>query len=549
MKAALALWLLLLTVSAAAQQRMFQVRLFWRHPPRRIRVISQDAVMRPCESCPATRLAGMTIEISNSGSMVSAGSISSSTIVLSGRLRIEGNDFAPFSIDNRLQVQARDGFLLLTTAMTLEQYVTAVLEGEGAGFRSEEGLKAMAVAARTYAVHFGSRHRAEGFDFCDTTHCQHLRLENPSPRIRAAVATTEGELMWFEGRPAATFYHRSCGGEIEAPTTLDPDLHAPYLRRHHDDYCVRNADEWESEISKADLSRALGVSVNGIKIVSRSDSGRVRKLLVNDRSIPAIDFRLAIGRTLGWDKLRSDLYEGEDLGDRVSFHGRGQGHGVGLCQAGADAMGQEGHSYREILAYYYPGTRIGLTTQGLAWKKLPGESFDLITTNQADASILIPAAERALRFATGRTGWDIAVRPQIRVYPTIAIYRDATGEPGWVAASTLGEVVRLQPIATLQRTGSLDSILRHEFLHLIIEAHAAPDAPLWLREGLAVYLSNPDSVKPGAVDLAVVEQQLHSSKNESEMRAAYRACASAVGDAVQKNGLPSVLVSLSRSGQ
>jgi len=60
------------------------------------------------------------------------------------------------------------------------------------------------------------------------------------------------------------------------------------------------------------------------------------------------------------------------------------------------------------------------------------------------------------------------------VYPTIAIYRDATGAPGWVAASTLGNVIRLQPISTLQRTHALDSTLRHEFLHLLIESQARP---------------------------------------------------------------------------
>ena len=530
----------ILSVSAAAQSRTFQVRLFWQHPPSHIRVTSSAGSIRTCEKCPAKKING-ALDITASASTVTADSMSSSTVLLDGDLRVDGDDFPQFMVQNELRLQARDGLLLLTTSMTVEQYVTAVLQGESAGFKSDEALKAMAVAARTYALHFGSRHAAEGFDFCDTTHCQDLRLGNPSARVRAAVAATEGELLWFEGRPAATYYHRSCGGEIESATALDPNLHAPYLRRHHDDYCVRNADEWESQISKADLSHALGSPADSIQIISRSDSGRVEALLVNHRRVRATDFRLAVGRTLGWDKLRSDLYEEQDLGDRISFRGRGQGHGVGLCQAGADAMGQEGHSYREILAYYYPGTILRIAAQGLAWEKLPGESFDLITTNKSDASVLFPAVERAVHLATERTGWELATRPQIKVYPTIAIYRDATGEPGWVAASTLGNVVRLQPISTLQRTNALDSTLLHEFLHLIIESHADADAPLWLREGLTIYLSDPDSVKPAATDLTALERRLQSFKDEAEMRSAYRASASAVADAVQKNGLATVL--------
>jgi stage II sporulation protein D len=539
-RALLAVLLLLLSVSAEAQQRTVLVRLFWQHQPTEIRVTPERAALRICNSCAATQLSAPVTIIAKEAT-VSTGPVSGSKLVLTGRSRISGNGFPTFAVENELRIEARDDFLLLTLSMPLEQYVTAVLQGESANFKSDEALKSMAVAARTYAVHFGSRHTSEGFDFCDTTHCQDLRLGNESARVRAAVAATAGELLWFEGRLAATYYHRSCGGELEDASALDPELHAPYLRRHHDDYCVRTPDEWQTQIRKSDLARALGRPVTTVSVVARSPSGRVQRLLVDGRSVTATDFRFAVGRTLGWDKLRSDLYQEQDLGDSIGFRGRGQGHGVGLCQAGAESMGERGRGYREILAFYYPGTAVGINAQGMPWEKLPGESLDLLTTNREDATVLLPAAERALRFAKGRTGWDVGTRPQIKVYPTIAIYRDATGEPGWVAASTLGSVVRLQPVSTLQRTRVLDSTLRHEFLHMLIESQAGPKAPLWLREGLAIYLSNPESVKPAQVDVDALERQLHSLRSEEEMRAAYRSCAGAVADAVEKNGLSVVL--------
>jgi stage II sporulation protein D len=535
-----AMLLLWASVPAATQQRTVQVRLFWQHPPVSVHVVPNGAYLRACNSC-APRPLKEPIEITGKASRVFAGSISSSTVLLNGRVRISGNGFSPFAVDNELRLQARDDLLLLTVAMTLQEYVTAVLQGESASSKSDEALKAMAVAARTYAVRFGSRHQLEGFDFCDTTHCQDLRLGNESPRARAAVAATDGELLWFEGRPAAAYYHRSCGGEIEDASALEPGLRAPYLRRRHDDYCVRTPDEWQTEIPKVDLARALGRPVGTVRVTARSGSGRVQRLLVNDRAITETNFRLAIGRTLGWDKLRSDLYQEEDLGDRIEFRGRGQGHGVGLCQSGAESMGEQGRSYREILAYYYPGTAVGLNAQGLSWEKLPGESLDLVSTNRNDAPVLLPATERALHFAIEHTGWDIKTRPQVKVYPTLTIYRDATGEPGWVAASTLGNVIRLQPINILQRTHSLDSTLRHEFLHILIESHARADTPLWLREGLAIYLSNPDLTRANKVDVRTLERQLHSLRTEEEMRATYRACAAAVADAVDKNGLSAVL--------
>jgi stage II sporulation protein D len=539
-RAAVPVLLLLLGVSAEAQQRTVLVRLFWQHPPTEIHVTPEGASLRSCDNCAAAQLSGPAV-ITAKGSNVSAGAVSGTKLVLTGRVRISGDGFLAFPVENETRIEARDDFLLLTLSMPMEQYVTAVLQGESASFKSDEALKAMAVAARTYAVHFGSRHHLEGFDFCDTTHCQDLRLGNESARVRSAVAATQGELLWYEGRPAATYYHRSCGGELEDASALDPELHAPYLRHHHDDYCVRVPDEWQAQITKSDLARALGRPVTTVSVAARSASGRVQRLLVEGRSVSATDFRFAVGRTLGWDKLRSDLYQEQDLGDSIGFRGRGQGHGVGLCQAGAESMGEQGRSYREILAFYYPGTAVGINAQGISWEKLPGESLDLITTNREDAAVLLPAAERALGFAKERTGWDIGTRPQVKVFPTIAIYRDATGEPGWVAASTMGSVVRVQPISTLLRTHALDSTLRHEFLHMLIESQAGPKTPLWLREGLAIYLSNPESARPAKVDVDALERQPHSLRSEEEMRAAYRSCAAAVADAVEKNGLSAVL--------
>ena len=198
----LAMLLFVVSVAAETQPHSVQVRLFWQHPPAQISIAPEGATLRNCERCAATRLKA-SLEITAKGSSVTASSRSSPIFCLTGQVRISGNGFPRFTIDNELRIQAREDLLLLTLTMPLDEYVTAVLQGESASFKSDEALKAMAVAARTYAVRFGSRHHLEGFDFCDTTHCQDLRLGNESPRARAAAAATERELLWFEGRPAA----------------------------------------------------------------------------------------------------------------------------------------------------------------------------------------------------------------------------------------------------------------------------------------------------------------------------------------------------------
>lgn len=529
----LAILILLLAATHASAERTVLIRLFWLHPPEKIHVEPDHATIRSCPSCVARPFTAPS----------DFDAVHAATAIISGHIRISGFGFAPFTTNGELTVQPHDGVLLLTLKMPLEQYVAAVLAGEAAGFKSDEALKAMAVAARTYAVHFGSRHKAEGFDFCDTTHCQDVRLGLKSARIEAAVAATQGGLLWYEGRPAATYYHRNCGGETEDAAALDPDLHAPYLRQHQDVYCPR--DEWHSDIGKSDLAIALSKFVRGpvdtIRVTARTESGRVQMLQVNGRMVSATDFRFAIGRTIGWDKLRSDLYEVQDRGDAFSFRGRGQGHGVGLCQAGADAMGQQGHSYREILAYYYPGTALGINAQGLSWQKFSGERIDVLATQRDDAQIVAPVAEHALQSAIDQTGWTPIGRPQIKIFPTMDSYRDSTGEPGWVAASTRGLTIRLQPVRTLRDRGVLESTLRHEFLHMVVESHARRDTPLWLSEGLVIYLSDPNGTAPRQLDVVDVDRRLRSAKTEAEMRAAYRDAASAVAEAVREHGLAGVL--------
>src|SRR5437762_727850 len=133
---------------------------------------------------------------------------------VTGAWRIQVAGQSPLALSYPLDIGTGDGHLTATVTVPLEEYVAAVLAGESAGFHSEQALAAMAVAARTYGVHFQGRHRAEGFDFCDTTHCQDVRFGAVSMRLRQAAEATDGELLWFAGSTAATFYGKDCGGLI-----------------------------------------------------------------------------------------------------------------------------------------------------------------------------------------------------------------------------------------------------------------------------------------------------------------------------------------------
>jgi stage II sporulation protein D len=155
-----------------------------------------------------------------------------------------------------------------TVDLPLERYVATVVAGEGGVLRSDAARQALAVAARTYAVRLQGRHSAEGFDFCDTTHCQRADLNAVTPAIAATTAQTAGELVWFEGSPAFTPYSRDCGGRTEDAAEVWSDQAAPYLRSQADPYCLRagsrpwqwNRHRWWPHWSARDCARRTRLS-------------------------------------------------------------------------------------------------------------------------------------------------------------------------------------------------------------------------------------------------------------------------------------------------
>ena len=216
-------------------------------------------------------------------------------------------------------------------------------------------------------------------------------------------------------------------------------------------------------------------------------------------------------------------------------------------------MGESGRGYRDILAHYYPGTTLGLTAGGLTWQALGGERVDLLTTRPADDGPLVALADRLVREAEARSGWTLGRRPRITVFPSVAVFRNATGEPGWVAASTKGGVIRLQPAATLRARGSLESTVRHEILHLLIEDRADPATPLWFREGVVLHLAGagreprqrprPTAAAPGNLDRA-----LRHPAGPEEMRRSYAEALARVDSLVARHGEARVLAWLERGG-
>jgi stage II sporulation protein D len=243
------------------------------------------------------------------------------------------------------------------TTIPLEIYVARVLAAEGEPNAATAAQQALAVVSRTYALANLGRHARNGFDLCDSTHCQVVRASTPV--TRNATLATAGRVLTYNGRPAEIFYSASCGGHSESAENVWPGASYPYLRAIEDD--VHDGDRaWSVDVPLRRIQQALrrngfdGRRLQRVEIEQRSASGRVTRLrLVGLRPdvISGNDFRLAIGA----GELRSTAFEMSARGDTLRFTGRGYGHGVGLCVIGAGRRAVRGESFQAILAKYFPG--------------------------------------------------------------------------------------------------------------------------------------------------------------------------------------------------
>jgi stage II sporulation protein D len=323
----------------------------------------------------------------------------------------------------------------------------------------------------------------------------------------------------------------------------------PWLVSRVDPYCTREgAREWSASLSLGELTGALGAAGlvgpgwKNLTVAKRGESGRAVTLQADGTQMSAEDFRLAVGRAFGWGKILSNWYEVSRQGDEFVFHGRGSGHGVGLCQAGAAAMGAQGRDAAQILAQYFPGAVVADEGTGRTWQSYKGNGFVLETLDAADAALLSQLTQ-ALNDARSRSGIQAAGLITVRAFRSTTAFRDATLAPGWVAAFTEGKWIGTQPLGTLAARKMVGMVMRHEFLHALVESVAAPQTPLWLREGLVEALGS-DALSAGpvpALQLDEVDRILSHATTEAESQAAHRAAGWYAGRLVARAGREQVI--------
>ena len=258
----------------------------------------------------------------------------------------------------------RNGFAI-QAEVGLENYVQSVLASELPADTPLEALKAVSIAIRTYAIRFQDRHEAQGFDLCDLTHCQVYGALVRDPIYRRATQATQHKILTYQGEPAVTLYHSVCGGMTSPNQAVFSGKPLPYLQGVDDQGACSQAEnfQWQRDVYPREIQKlqALGIHFEKLKIAQGSNKGRIYSFYQEDKNHQewlASELLSLIGKNLGWALFKSTWFKWEFKGDHLMLEGKGFGHGVGLCEAGASHFAKRGWNYEKILQFYYPGTQL-----------------------------------------------------------------------------------------------------------------------------------------------------------------------------------------------
>lgn len=289
----------------------------------------------------------------------------------------------------KLRIHAIGSSCDVVNELDLEKYLDGLVNAEFSASWSQEAIAAQVVAARTYAFHEMQHAKGRHYDLESTTRDQ--VYDGPARedfRASRTIERTRGVVLVTGKEPIKAFYHSTCGGKTELPQHVWGKPFSGFTRTVRCPFCISSpAYHWDLDLNSGDVAKTIRKGVEGdgrarlawltrwpkswkaildkeqladVRISKKDSEGRVREVLTLwghpsvPLPIPAIRFRNWFGAA----QFRSTSFI---VGKKLSgwkFEGQGNGHGVGLCQYGAKAMGERGFQMADILKFYYPDANL-----------------------------------------------------------------------------------------------------------------------------------------------------------------------------------------------
>lgn len=258
-------------------------------------------------------------------------------------------------------------------SIPLEEYVAGVVAAEMPMKYQAEALNAQAVAARSYAFFKSKWYSGEGClshpgaDVCSSPGCcqGYIRPdENVYKNAINAAKETENLIVTFRNHPIRALYHACSGGHTENAENVYKEALA-YLRgvpspgeedymRYENSVKMHITELEEAFLEDENVVFLMDFPISEqLEILSASDTGRVKDVRIGLNVISGKEVR----KRLNLDSLIFSM-EFDDEYNFVTFNTRGYGHGVGMSQAGAEAMAKNGNTYDQILTHYYSGVSV-----------------------------------------------------------------------------------------------------------------------------------------------------------------------------------------------
>ena len=249
------------------------------------------------------------------------------------------------------------GDLTVVNVVDLEDYTKGVVPYEMSASWPIEAQKAQAVCARTYAIANINKHRAYGFDICNTTDCQVYRGTGSSTALSdSAVDQTAGEYMIANGKLCTAYYMSCDGGATEDSENVWSSAES-YLRGKADPYEADVANSisgyyWTKTFTGSELAAKINAAGNIVSAsLTLTKSGNVYSIKLTDSTGRTYTYLRDNARIkLGFKSLHytlSDASSGGGSGSDIYVNTSGDTLGVtlsdayGLGSSGAGRLGSD----------------------------------------------------------------------------------------------------------------------------------------------------------------------------------------------------------------
>lgn len=244
-----------------------------------------------------------------------------------------------------------------TVKKNLDDYLLGVIAGEMPAEFELEALKAQVVASRTFVL-------SRNLKVDNTTNSQVYLTESQMKqnwgnkyneyknKIMKAIKETNNEVMTYKGQYiSALFFSSSNGKTNDCKDYFNGEV--AYLKSVDSkwDLKIDKTNKRTKSFTKENLAKIFNVKAPNLKIMSYTDSGYVKEVIVNNKSYTGRQIREKLG-------LASSSFKISYSQNKYTFITSGNGHGVGMSQYGAQGMAKENKDYKEILNHYYKNIKI-----------------------------------------------------------------------------------------------------------------------------------------------------------------------------------------------